>query len=59
MSAPEIDDGPEQESGQFAAFQTDTGEIVIYDVTPGQDTEASGAWVRIHPDDCVDLTEAQ
>ncbi|WP_254535592.1 hypothetical protein [Halomarina litorea] len=57
MSAPEIDDG--EEEGEFAAFQTDTGDIVIYDVRPGEDTEASGAWIRIHPDDCVDLTEAQ
>jgi hypothetical protein len=46
---PEID---------LAACQTDDGDIVFYDPTPGTDTAAAGRWVCADPDDCVDLGES-
>jgi hypothetical protein len=52
--------GPgERRDDEFAVFRTDAGDLVVYDVTPGRDTRASGAWIRIHPDDCVELVDAE
>lgn len=59
MSVPDVNDRPEErgEAERFAAFQTDNGDLVIYDVAPGRTTEPSGAWIRVRPGDCADLSE--
>jgi len=38
--------------------QTEDGEVLFYDPTPGQDTLDGGRWIRAPPDACVDLVES-
>ncbi|MWG33187.1 hypothetical protein [Halomarina oriensis] len=40
------------------ACQTEDGDILLYDPTPGHDTADAGRWIRADPDGCVDLNES-
>ncbi|MFD1515791.1 hypothetical protein [Halomarina rubra] len=48
----------DEPSVDLVACQTEDGDIVFYDPTPGQDTVGAERWISADPDHCVDLNES-
>lgn len=42
----------------LVACQTDDGHVLFHDPTLGEEATDVGRWIRVDPDDCVDLGES-
>jgi len=50
------DDGGD-DAARLSAAQTDDGDLVVYERR--SESGPNGAWIRVAPESCIDLTEAE